>query len=324
MIDVYPVQDALAVIEDESLGNGGGPYNLLKDLSKMGVEIPLTGVGLVGKDSDGDYILKDCKNFAIDCELIKVTNEAPTSYTDVMSVNSTGRRTFFHQRGANALLNESHFDLSKCNAWLLHLAYLNLLDSLDFIDDSGYTGATHVLKKARELGMKTSIDLVSVESDMFNRVIKPSLPFVDYFLLNEIEAERIADVQIVKGEEVDLEAVGNAAEKLIGMGIGNLVVIHFPDGALAMDTNGKNYVQGSLYVPTEEIKGTVGAGDSFAAGMLYGLHENWPIDKCLNLAVCVSASCLYDATTSGGILPLNECLALGEKYGYRKIVKIQD
>ncbi len=320
MVDVYPAQDALAVIEDESLGNGGGPYNLLKDLSKMGVGIPLTGVGLVGKDSDGDYILKDCKNSAIDCELIKVTNEAPTSYTDVMSVNSTGRRTFFHQRGANALLNESHFDLSKCNAWLLHLAYLNLLDSLDFIDDSGYTGATHVLKRARELGMKTSIDLVSVESDMFNHVIKPSLPFVDYFLLNEIEAERIADVQIVKGEEVDLEAVGNAAEKLIGMGIGNLVVIHFTDGALAMDTNGKNHVQGSLRVPTEEIKGTVGAGDSFAAGMLYGLHEDWPIDECLNLAVCVSASCLYDATTSGGILPLNECLALGEKYGYRNIV----
>ncbi len=320
MIDVYPPQDALAVIEDESLGNGGGPYNLLKDLSKMEVRIPLTGVGLVGEDSDGEHILNDCKNSAIDCELVKVTNEAPTSYTDVMSVKSTGRRTFFHQRGANALLNESHFDLSKSNAWLLHLAYLNLLDSLDIIDDSGYTGATHVLKKARELGMKTSIDLVSVESDMFNRVIKPSLPFVNYFLLNEIEAERIADIQIVKGEEVDLESVGNAAEKLIEMGIGNLVVIHYPDGALAMDTNGKKYVQGSLRVSTEEIKGTVGAGDSFAAGMLYGLHEDWPIDKCLNLAVCVSASCLYDATTSGGILPLNECLALGEKYGYRKIV----
>lgn len=317
MIDVYPPQDALAVIEDESLGNGGGPYNLLKDLSKMGVGIPLTGVGLVGDDSDGSHILEDCRKSGIDCELIKVTQEAPTSYTDVMSVKSTGRRTFFHQRGANALLKESHFDLSKCNAWLLHLAYLNLLDSLEIIDDCGYTGATHVLKRARELGMKTSVDLVSVESDMFNRVIKPSLPFVDYFLLNEIEAERIADIKIVKGEEVDLEAVGNAAEKLIEMGIGKLVVIHYPDGALAMDTNGNKYLQGSLRVPPEEIIGAVGAGDSFAAGMLYGLHEDWPIEQCLNLAVCVSASCLYDATTSGGILPLDECLALGEKYGYR-------
>ena len=67
----------------------------------------------------------------------------------------------------------------------------------------------------------------------------------------------------------------------------------------------------------EEIKGTVGAGDSFAAGMLYGLHESWPIEECLNLATCVSASCLYDTTTSGGILPLDECLALGKRYGYR-------
>jgi len=101
------------------------------------------------------------------------------------------------------------------------------------------------------------------------------------------------------------------------MGIGKLVVIHYPDGALAVDTNGKKYLQGSLRVPPEEIIGAVGAGDSFAAGMLYGLHEDWPIEQCLNLAVCVSASCLYDATTSGGILPLDECLALGEKYGYR-------
>ena len=317
MIDVYPLQDALAVIDDESLGNGGGPYNLLKDLSKMEVDIPLTGIGLVGEDSDGDYIIKDCKNSAIDCSLIKVTKEAPTSYTDVMSVKSTGRRTFFHQPGANALLNESHFDLRKSNAWLLHLAYLNLLDSLDIIHEDGYTGATNVLKKARELGMKTSIDLVSVESDLFYRVIKPSLPFVDYFLLNEIEAEHIAGIQIVKGEKVDIESVSNAAEKLIEMGVGKLVIIHYPEGALAMDNNGKKYAQGSLRVPIEEIKGTVGAGDSFAAGMLYGLHESWPIEECLNLATCVSASCLYDTTTSGGILPLDECLALGKRYGYR-------
>ncbi len=320
MIDIYPPQDALAVVEDESLGNGGGPYNILKDLSKMGVEIPLAGIGLVGDDSDGHYILEDCKKSGIDCHSIKVTTEAPTSYTDVMSVKSTGRRTFFHQRGANALLDETHFDINESNAWLLHLAYLNLLDSLDIIDDSGNTGATRVLKKARELGMKTSIDLVSVESDLFYRVLKPSLPFVDFFLLNEIEAERIAGIRLVNGESVDLELVEKAAEKLIGMGIGNLVVIHFPSGALAMDTDGKKYVQGSVRVPAEMIKGTVGAGDSFAAGLLYGLHEDWPIEKCLDLAVCVSASCLYDATSSGGILPLKESLALGKKYGYRDSV----
>ena len=236
-----------------------------------------------------------------------------------MSVESSGRRTFFHQRGANALLNETHFDFSNCNAWLFYLAYLLILDSLDMVDESGRTGASRVLNEAQELGMKTAVDLVSIESELFNRVIKPSLPYVNYFLLNEIEAERIADIRLVKGESVDLESVGNAAEKLIEMGIGDLVVIHFPDGALAMDTNGRKYIQGSVRVPPEEIKGTVGAGDSFAAGLLYGLHEDWPIEKCLNLAVCVSASCLYDATSSGGILSLNESLALGEKYGYREI-----
>ena len=50
-------------------------------------------------------ILDDCVTHKIDTKHLKATAEAPTSYTDVMTVESTGRRTFFHQRGANALLD---------------------------------------------------------------------------------------------------------------------------------------------------------------------------------------------------------------------------
>ena len=35
LIDVYPVQDSLANIREESANNGGSPYNVLKDLTKM-------------------------------------------------------------------------------------------------------------------------------------------------------------------------------------------------------------------------------------------------------------------------------------------------
>jgi len=48
VIDGYPTQDMLASILSESRSNGGGPYNVLKDLAAMKVEFPLATCGLVG------------------------------------------------------------------------------------------------------------------------------------------------------------------------------------------------------------------------------------------------------------------------------------
>src|SRR6202043_3167937 len=53
-----------------------------------------------------------------DTRLITRTNEGPTSNTDVMNVERTGRRTFFHQRGVNALLGPESIDLASCSYWI--------------------------------------------------------------------------------------------------------------------------------------------------------------------------------------------------------------
>ena len=100
VIDVWPEQDSLATILEESWGNGGGPYNVLKDLAKLGAEFPLEGIGLVGEDASGERIREDCRAHGIDVRQLRTTREAPTSFTDVMTVAATRRRTFFHQRGA--------------------------------------------------------------------------------------------------------------------------------------------------------------------------------------------------------------------------------
>ena len=127
MIDVWPAQDALANITVQSEGNGGGAYNVTKNLAKLGCGFPLSGVGLIGRDADGEAILRDCEDNCIEHSAIEQTMLAPTSYTDVMTVSSTGRRTFFHQHGANALLDGAHFHLIKSTARIFYLGYLCLL-----------------------------------------------------------------------------------------------------------------------------------------------------------------------------------------------------
>ena len=63
----------------------------------------------------------DLKKHKVDARGIKVTPKAPTSYTDVMTEEETGRRTFFHCRGANALWDGKGLDIKKSKARIFHL-----------------------------------------------------------------------------------------------------------------------------------------------------------------------------------------------------------
>ena len=316
IIDVYPEQDTLANISGQSSNNGGAPYNVLKDLSKLEAPFPLYGIGLVGNDETGKQIIKDCKDHSIDASQISYSSRAGTSFTDVMLVRDTGRRTFYHYRGANALFDLQHIDLKSLRARILHLGYLLLLDSLDEVKNNGRTNASVLLEEARSLGFKTTVDLVSENSDRFKNIIIPSLPFIDVLFCNEYEAGKLTDIEI-DTENPDLDKVKELITRLLSMGVKEWVILHFPAGCIAGNVQGDLVFQGSVKIPEDSIIGTTGAGDAFAAGTLYGYHENWPMDKCLELGVCSAAMSLTSAGCSDGIIPMDKTLQLSVEYGYR-------
>jgi len=316
-IDTYPQQDSLANILSESVSNGGGPFNVLMDLAKLGVTFPLAGVGLIGDDPEGEWIKQQCISAGIDITGLKVHSKAHTSYTDVMIVQSTGRRTFFHQRGANAFLHAEHFDFTASRHKIFYLGYLLLLDLLDQSDEEMGTLAAKVVSDARAAGLKTSIDVVSEDSHRFAHIVSPVLPHVDYCILNEFEIERTTGISTQRDGKIDLKAVQAASQELLKAGVKEWVIVHFPDGACAMDHSGKFTVQGSVLVPQEKIVSTVGAGDAFASGVLLGLHEDSPIETALSYGITAAAACLHGSGTSNGILPLADCLLLRENWGSR-------
>ena len=321
MIDNWPSQDALVSILSQESSNGGGPYNVTKGLAKLFPDsatrpIPLSIAGLVGDDPDGSWIRQDCVEHGIDITHLHVSPEFPTSYTDVMTVASTGRRTFFHQRGANARFDESAIDLDQVDRRLFYLGYLLLLDALDTPQPDGRTGAAILLEKARAAGLTTVVDLVSEESDRFRQVIEPSLPQADVLLTNEFEAGRLSGIDLTDFTRANALA---AAEAIRAMGVRQLVVIHAPAGAIALNCEtGELSFSGSVCVPDDAIKGALGAGDAFAAGFLYGFHESLDLTESLRIGACVAASCLRHPTPSIGILPYADCLALGKQWGFRE------
>lgn len=316
IIDAWPQQDTLANILAQTDGSGGSAYNILVDLAKMGAAFPLEAVGLVGDDADGRLILSECSRLGIKTDALQSTGAAATSYTDVMSVQSTGRRSFFHQRGANALLGPEHFDFSTTRARHFHLGYALLLDRLDGLID-GLPGMHRVFSAAHAAGLTTSLDCVSESSDRFKSVVTPVLPQVDVLFANDFEAEKITGIPLRKGECLDRDGAEAAARRLIALGVRGWVVLHFPEGGCACSAAGEIVWQGSLNVPRRFIRGAAGAGDAFAAGVLLGWHDGHDFSWNLRLGVGAAAACLRDPTCSGSVPKLAEIEALARDWGYR-------
>jgi len=317
MIDVYPQPEQLANIRSQSEGTGGAPYNVLIDLAKSGTPFSLHAAGLVGQDALGKHILEDCRRHKIDVQHLRTTPQAPTSYTDVMTEKGHGRRTFFHARGANALWCGEDLDFKKINVRIFHLGYLLLLDALDQPDARYGTKAARLLARAQAAGVKTSVDVVSEDSDRFARIVNPALKHVDYCILNEIEAGKTTGFKIrPAGGKLDTVALRHAAGALLQQGVREVVVVHFPEGAFARTRKGDDFWQPSLQLPPKCVAGTAGAGDAFCAGVLYGLHEGWDLQRCLLTGVCIASASLADATCTAGVKSLSTSLALARKFGF--------
>ena len=316
LIDVYPQPEQLGNILGQSQGTGGGPYNVLIDLAKSGVDFPLLGAGLVGNDALGEQILAHCNEYRVDTRFIKTTSKAATSYTDVMTEKTTGRRTFFHARGANALWQGEGLDFKRSKARIFHLAYLLLLDALDEPDATFGTKGARLLAAAQTAGLKTSVDVVSEDSDRFAKVVGPALKHVDYCILNEIEAGKTTGFKVRQADGgLDTVTLRHAAGALLQQGVREVVVIHFPEGAFARTRKGEDVWQSSLRLPPKYVAGTAGAGDAFCAGTLLGLHEGWDLQRCLLTGVCLAAASLSDPTCTAGVKSLSSSLALAKKFG---------
>ena len=318
VIDLWPSQDALAIIQSETHGNGGSPFNVLIDLARLGAEFPLQGAGMLGTDVAGDWILDVCQQHRIDISSMHRTDAAPTSYTDVMTVASTGRRTFFHQRGANALLESSEIQLESSSAKLFHLGYLLLLDRLDEACPTFGTKSGELLHRASELGFVTSADVVSEESDRYRPVVFPALRHLDLLFMNEFEAGHMVDSKIRVGDGIDRDALVSTAQVLVQAGVRQWVIIHFPEGIFAVSPNGKRIFQPSLNLPTDRIKGATGAGDAVTAGVLFGYLEGLPMETCLVYGICAAAACLLHPSASSGVLPLPKCLDFARELSFRR------
>lgn len=285
-ISAYPNAGELTQIRSIQNAVGGCVPNVALDLKKIAPQLEVSAIGKIGSDAEADYVTDILQAGGVSTAGIRRMPDEKTSFTEVMSVPG-GQRTFFVYPGAGADFGITDMDFDSINAKILHLGYFLLLQKVD--DGDGLK----ILQKAKEVGLETSIDLVSENSDRYSLVL-PCLPYTDYLIVNELEAGKLA------GIEPAAENLERIARELMAFGVRKKVIIHMPERSVCLSSEGYS-VLGSYALPDGYIQGTTGAGDAFCAGALIGIYNGWNDKEIMEFASGCAVMALSSPDATSGM-----------------------
>ena len=317
IVEHWPGEDEVVEILSEEVRGGGSACNLGIDLKRLDPQFAVSTIGLVGDDEDGRILLAEADTAGIERSRLKVDPEARTNYTDAFTSSSSGRRTHLFHAGTSALLTPDHFDFSDVDARILHLGLPGIHAKLDAAWGADANGWVTVLKKARAAGIETNLELCSIPAERIAAIVRPCLAHLDLLIVNDFEIAAIAGKATGHEEEVDVVACREAARAVFAQGAMRFLAVHFPGGAIALTRDGDEIRKPSVAVPPEAVVGANGAGDAFAAGVLYGLHEGWSLGEAIALGHAAAATSVRSLGTTDAVESWRQCLDFASECGWR-------
>lgn len=304
IISAYPNEGELTQIKDVALAVGGLVPNVGIDLKKLSPDLDVFAVGKTGKDADGEYITNVLTKNGLDVSNVLQVEGLTTDFTNVMSIPG-GTRTFFTYSGAGKTFGVDDIDFENLKVKMLHLGYFLLLDKIDNGDGE------KILKLAQEKGIKTSIDLVSENSDRYKQVV-PCLKYTDNLIINEVEAGNITGIEPI------LENMSKICQSLLDLGVKERVIIHAPSFGVCMSKDGFTIVP-SYDIPSSFIKGTTGAGDAFCAGALTGIYNGYSDKEILEFSSAVAVTALSTVDATSGIKTVDDVKEFCKQFNRREL-----
>ena len=157
------------------------------------------------------------------------------------------------------------------------------------------------VQNAKKHGLTVSCDLNYRKKlwmrDEAKKVMTKLVEYVDVVIANEEDAADVfgieAETTDVTTGVLDLEKYKSVATQLMDVCNAKLVTITLRESLSASDNNwsamlynGKDFIVSRKY-PIHLVD-RVGGGDSFGAGLIHGLSQDWDQEKALNYAVAAS------------------------------------
>jgi sulfofructose kinase len=229
-------------------------------------------VGIVGEDAAAVLHREAFARAGVETHLIAVPGGA--SPQSLILVDGGGERTVMCRRDDRVALKPAHLDRELIvNARALH------------VDGYDTEAATVAAAWARAAGIPVIADL----DELYPRVDE-LLENVDYLIVSRDIPGRLM-------KEPDLEIALRQMQRRYGCRLTAATLGH--DGVAAWDGRQLHHIS-AYRVPVVD---TTGAGDIFHAGFIYGLLQNWPLERQLDFACAAAAMNCMATGARGGIRP---------------------
>jgi sugar/nucleoside kinase (ribokinase family) len=262
--DVEPVFGQVEkLIENATLTIGSSSAIFACGAARLGLKVAFAGI--CGNDVFGRFMLDQLQLYGVDIGNIHVAQAGSTGLSVILN-RGADRAILTHPGLISALKAEQISDDLLRHTRHLHIASYFLQQSLQ-------PGLPGLFKRARSLGVTTSLDPNYDPSEQW-RDFEELLGVTNVFLPNEAEACSLTKT----------ENAAAAADRLADR-VETLAVKLGAQGALGVSQGKKVHVS-SISV---KVVDTVGAGDSFDAGFVYGYLNGWSLEESLRLGVVCGA-----------------------------------
>jgi len=269
----FPVigKEVLANALTITLGSSSAIF--ASNLSTLGSTVSFTGK--LGKDDFGDQIISRLEAKGVYTQNIVRTSMHSTGVTIVLNF-AEDRANVTYPGAMHHLTIKDIKESTLRNAKHLHISSLFLQDGLrkDVVD---------LFRKAKDLGLTTSIDPQWDPAEQWEIELENLLPVVDVFMPNATELMAITQTS----------SLDYALDRLKDFQTTS-VVKNGSAGAYLWDGQALHHQPAFL---NTDVVDSIGAGDSFDAGFIHAFVQKKPLKDCLEFGALMGA---INTTSAGG------------------------
>lgn len=243
------------------------------NISTLGINVAFAGK--IGNDSFGDLVISSLKQKNVNTENVIISKEKATGASFIMNYDND-RAIVTHLGAIECLKAEDISDKLLQSAKHLHVSSIFLQANLK-------KGIIQLFRKAKKLGLTTSLDVQWDPDEKWDINFEELLPNVDVFLPNKQEIKAIT--KETKTERA-LDKLGKFA---------NIIVVKMgTEGSIGLKKGVKIKVPSYI---NKKVVDAIGAGDSFNAGFICKFIQDKNIQECLEFGNLTGA---ISTTSAGG------------------------
>ncbi|ESQ94128.1 adenosine kinase [Asticcacaulis benevestitus] len=270
LIDTHRALSLSEAMNDSEMASGGSAGNTISGAASFGAKCAY--VGKVAHDGLGEFFSKDLKKMGVEFRTPVLHDDPTPTGRCLINVTPDGQRTMATFLGAAALISPKDLDEE-----IIKASQITYLEGYLFDTPSGRETFAKAAQVARSSGRKTAITL----SDGFvvNRWRDDLLAFID------------RHIDLVFANETELLALFQTDDffKALRYLRGKTELAFVTRGAEGSVVAKLDDIHTIAASPVDKVVDTTGAGDQYAAGVLFGLTQGLHVTVCGQLGSLAAA-----------------------------------